>query len=1188
MRLKSLEIKGFKSFANETVINFSEDVIGIVGPNGSGKSNIVDAIRWVLGEQKSKELRLDKMSSVIFNGTKKKKQGGMAMVSLTFENTKNLLPTEYHTVTISRVLYRSGESEYRLNNVTCRLKDITSLFLDTGIGSNSYAIIALGMVDDLLNDKDNSRRKMFEQAAGISKYKRRKHETLNKLKNTTEDLDRVEDLLFEIEGNMKTLEKQAKRTKKFYELKKTYKELSIELAKFRLGDFGQKNQDFTEKIKLESDKLNGYDAKIHQLEASLESEKKSNLDSEKILSERQRDLNQVVNILREMENKKNITAQKVDFINQNKAKLADQITSGDSRVQNLEADIDDLRSDLNLEKRLEGELEEQLGDAKQKLDEIKESHGSLKQELDDYIQTQQAMEREIFELEKNKAVNNTQIENLTNDINRTSGDIEGRKTEVTTLESTLNEIKESEQYKLTMLRSMEEEEAQRQRDIEATEKQIEELTTKMKDVNRSIDSKRNEYKLTKSMVDNLEGFPESIKFLKNNKDWAKEAPLLADLIYVKEDYRVAIENFLEPYLNYYVVEKMSDAYDAVRLLGRSQKGKANFFVLEAFRNYVPPISMFPDTQRAIDLIQTDAPYYNLFSHLLENVLISSSDDLNETLPNKDITLLSKSGRVVQRKYSISGGSVGLFEGKKIGRKKNLEVLDIAIKQLEKEEKRLSSEYYTLKSKMEELKGAIKSGKISIEREALSQIAQNKISVMTRLENFENYINEFNDKKAQATELIKTLTTANERFNASLAAKRQEAADAKSKISNTDDTYRSIADALSLASNAYNEKNIEFIRQQNKVTSFQRDLSYKESLLRETKDNLVKNQKVLAESSSELEEFMGIIQNLETELVAKYVIKESRAKALSDAEQMYFSARGGINEIDDTLRQLNKQRQNTVNLVYSLKEKYSELKLEMSSIGERLKIEFNVKIEDILNEAPNEELDPEEMEIKVTKLKKRLDNYGEINPMAVEAFDEMKIRYDTIAEQRDDITDAKKSLMETIKEIEDKATGQFMDAFEKVRVYFKEAFRTLFTEDDDCDITLTDPENPLDSGIKIMAMPKGKRPQSISQLSGGEKTLTATALLFSLYLLKPAPFCIFDEVDAPLDDSNIEKFNKIIRRFSKESQFIIVTHNKLTMAAVDVIYGVFMQEQGVSGVAEVDFRDLDYDDRFEDVEISTQN
>ena len=1182
MRLKKLEIKGFKSFANETVINFSEDVIGIVGPNGSGKSNIVDAIRWVLGEQKSKELRLDKMSSVIFNGTKKKKKGGMAQVSLTFENTKNLLPTEYHTVTVSRILYRSGESEYRLNNVPCRLKDITTLFLDTGIGSNSYAIIALGMVDDLLNDKDNSRRKMFEQAAGISKYKRRKHQTLLKLKNTTEDLDRVEDLLFEIEGNLKSLEKQAKRAKRYYELKAQYKELSIELSKFKLSAFSGKNKDFTEKIQAEEDRLRQLEVDSRNLEASLESEKKSNLDSEKILSERQRDLNELVNSVREMENQKNISLQKVGFIKQNKAKLTEQITSADSKSVELTKAIDENRSTLNVEKQLEEQLENQLEFAKNELDQIKTNHGDLKTELDEFLETQQVVEREIFELEKNKAINTNQIENLTAEIERSTNDVEGRQSEVGSLESKLTEIRESESFKMTMLKALEEEEAQRQRDIEAADKELEEMTKRMTNVNRTLDSKRNEYKLTKDMIDNLEGFPDSIKFLNSHKDWDKKTPLLSDLIYVNEEVRVAIENYLSPYLNYYVVEKMQDAFNAIKLLGNAQRGKANFFVLEAFKNYVPPMTLTPNTQRAIDLVQADAPYYNMFSYLLENVVVSDSDNLQSELVNKDITVLSKSGRVIQKKYSISGGSVGLFEGKKIGRKKNLEVLEVEIKKLEKEGDKFSSEFYGIKSKIENLKNSKKNSEIFKEKDLLSQIAQEKVSLMTRLENFETFITEVNDKTAQANKLIESLVAANDRFEQSLLEKRKQAEDAKNQISEKDDGYRVLAEKLSAASNAYNEKNIEFIRQQNKVTTLQRDLKFKESTLEETKFRLTRNQKVLEESSEELGFLEEDIQKFETTLLSNYAIKEEKEKHLSDAEQMYFKARGGINEIDDTLRSLNKKKQNTISLLSNLKEKYSELKLNMASIGERLKIEFNIAIDDIINETPDEKLNPEELEEKVAKLRKRLDNYGEINPMAVEAYDEMKVRYDTISSQRNDILEAKKSLLETITEIENTATAHFMEAFDKVRVYFKEAFRTLFSEDDNCDITLEDPDNPLDSKIKIMAKPKGKRPQSISQLSGGEKTLTATALLFSLYLLKPAPFCIFDEVDAPLDDANIEKFNKIIRRFSVDSQFIIVTHNKMTMAAVDVIYGVFMNEPGVSGVSEVDFRDLEETSQLEEI------
>ena len=419
MRLKSLAIKGFKSFANETGINFNEDVIGIVGPNGSGKSNIVDAIRWVLGEQKGKELRLEKMSNVIFNGSKKRKPGGMAQVSLTFENTKNLLPTEYNTVTISRILYRTGESEYRLNNVVCRLKDITSLFLDTGIGSNSYAIIALGMVDDLLTDKDNSRRKMFEQAAGISKYKRRKRETLNKLKNTTEDLDRIEDLLFEIEGNLKSLEKQAKRAKRYYELKEKYKEMSVDLATVKLSSYKDRYAALTGKLEKGEDELRRLEVHHSQLEAKLEQEKKGNLDKEKRLSEAQRLVNELVGNIRTQENDKRMLGQKLNFIEQNKVKLGEQIKAANARMTQLEDDIAYYREQLNEDKRLEVDLEEQLVAAEDKLKTIRSSHGQLKAELEAFLDRQQQLDRQVFELEKSKAINLNQIENLSKEIEQT-------------------------------------------------------------------------------------------------------------------------------------------------------------------------------------------------------------------------------------------------------------------------------------------------------------------------------------------------------------------------------------------------------------------------------------------------------------------------------------------------------------------------------------------------------------------------------------------------------------------------------------------------------------------------------------------------------------------------------------------------------------------------------------------------
>ena len=1174
MRLKSLEIKGFKSFANETIINFNEDVIGVVGPNGSGKSNIVDAIRWVLGEQKSKELRLEKMSSVIFNGSKKRKASGMATVSLTFENTKNLLPTEYNTVKIGRTLYRSGESEYHLNGVPCRLKDITSLFLDTGIGSNSYAIIALGMVDDILSDKENARRRMFEQAAGISKYKKRKRETLLKLKNTTEDLDRIEDLLFEIENNLKQLEKQAKRTKRYYELKEQYKELSVELAVFKLANYKDRYKEIQGKLEQEQDAYRQLEVESRQLEAELEGEKKANIDKEQLLSERQRDLNELIGLIRNKENEKKILAQKATFIEQNQVKLAEQVKSAKVRTAQLEEDIEHYRTTLNGEKRLEAGFEEELEAAREKLDDIRSNHGNLKAELDEVLNHQQQLEKEVFELEKRKAINLNQVENLQREMTSYQEGISSRQAEIDGLANQLEELKSVIQDRQAQLEKLENEEAARQENIVETEAEIETLRKQISDVNRQLDARRNEYKLTKSMIDSLEGFPESIKFLAKQTDWAKEAPLLSDLIYVNKDYRVAIENYLEPYLNYYVVKSMEQASTAISLLTRGQKGKANFFILDAFEGHEDPITLLPGTQRAIDLIQVDEPYRRLFAHLLSNVLVTDNEELAASLDRSDMVLLSKSGRFVQRKFSISGGSVGLFEGKKIGRKKNLEVLEKQISKLEKEERTVSTKFYNVKSRLEELKGAINNDAIRTEREVLNQFSQQKVSLMTRLENFENYVRDANMRIKEAEDRINQLQQSNQHFDKELKDKTKALEEAKSRISDTDGNFRKVAEALSLASAAFNEKNIEFIRQQNKVNALQQELSFREKQKQETDEKMIADQRTIESGGFELEEIDEDVKRLDTELVDHYDQRREKEEALTSAEQDYFSVRGGIGEKEDKLRKLNRRLQEVQLLINSLKDKFNNLKLEFTSIGERLKIEFNITMEEVMQREPNEKLNPEELEPKVTRLKNRLDNYGEINPMAVEAYDEMNERYVSISTQRDDILEAKKTLLDTIKEIEDTATAQFMEAFNKAREYFIDVFRSLFTEDDKCDLILEEPDNPLESKIKIMAKPKGKRPISISQLSGGEKTLTATALLFALYLLKPAPFCIFDEVDAPLDDANIEKFNRIVRKFSQDSQFIIVTHNKATMAAVDIIYGVYMQDMGVSSVSAVDFRHLE--------------
>ncbi|WP_020567679.1 chromosome segregation protein SMC [Neolewinella persica] len=1175
MRLRQLEIKGFKSFANQTVVNFDEDVIGIVGPNGSGKSNIVDAIRWVLGEQKGSELRLDKMSSIIFNGTKSKKAGNLASVSLTFDNDKGLLPTEYNTVTITRMLYRSGDSEYRLNGVQCRLKDITSLLLDTGIGSNSYAIIALGMVDDILSDKDNSRRRMFEQAAGVSKYKARKRETLNKLKNTEGDLDRIEDLLHEINNNLVSLEKQARRARRYLELKAQYKELSLQLTQVKVSalreDYGKLKGQITEA----EDKYRATDVKIRTLEANLEAERAKHVDKEKLLGERQKKLNELVNELRGLENEKQMLAQRKTFVRRQTEKLQQDIATAGGQLTDFVSQIEEMDQKIAVEKELETERKTGLDAAEEALKEIRAGHESLKGRLDEGLKAQQEEERKIFELEKRRAINGNQVENFKFQIERNAGEMDDRRGEKESLETALKELETEEAKQLKAIEALEVQETARLDALDKATEAVDRLQNEESKINRGLDARRNEFKLTKSMIDSLEGFPESIRFLSQSKQWKEDPQLLSDLVLVDQDYRVAIENYLESILNYYVVEDAGEAAQAISLLSKSQKGKANFFLLDAIPGYQGgPALLPPGTRLATDVVKVDKVFQPLLDHLLHNVLVTDTDALPER-PPEGITVLTRSGRFIRRPFSVSGGSVGLFEGKKIGRKKNLEVLEKAIEAAEKQARAIEKELYQERNKLNELRQRRVDKDIQEKQRELSRLQQKRAGLRARVESFVNYFTETQTKNDNLDKQVKEIVKTNAVIVKDLEKSQAEVEKMREQLAGTDGNYRQLSEQLSEASAAYNQQNIQYIQQQNQVQTLERELNFRRNRLKELGDQDVSNKTQLEQLAKEARQFEEQEKVQAKNLEVMYANKTEYQTTLNAAEQDYFSARTTINSMEDELRRENRFRQDGQILVNQLKEKFTDIKFKINGLAERLKIEFNIGLEEL------GQLEIEEwvgatgdLEVKVDRLRGRIGNYGEINPMAVEAYDEMKERHDTISKQRDDIVAAKATLIKTIKEIENKATVQFLDAFERVRTYFIDVFRSLFTEDDNCDLILLDPENPLESKIEIVAKPKGKRPTTISQLSGGEKTLTATALLFALYLLKPAPFCIFDEVDAPLDDANIAKFNKIIKKFSKDSQFIIVTHNKLTMEAVDTIYGVYTNEQQGSGVLPVQFKELE--------------
>jgi chromosome segregation protein len=1177
MQLTRLEIKGFKSFGDKITINFNEGITAIVGPNGCGKSNVVDAIRWVLGEQSTRMLRSEKMDNVIFNGTKSRKAANLAEVSLTFDNTKNILPTDFSQVTLTRRLYRTGESEYRLNDVQCRLKDITDLFLDTGIGADSYSIIELKMIDEIITNKEGSRRNLFEEASGISKYKLRKKQTFNKLKDTEADLERVEDLLFEIEKNLKTLENQAKKTERYYRIKEQYKSLSVLLASFRIGSFSESLSRIEEQEQKHRVEKSGIVTQIDTLEAFLQQQKLDSLTKEKNLSVQQKATNEYVSKIRAYESEKKIKNEQLKFQQDKEARLVEELERDKNQVNHVLYNIKRLSEEKAQEDENLQAVQIKVADLKAAVDELKEKQTSARNELNELNSVNTRLQSQVYKTEKDLDILQIQQQALEQESQRNMEDTTNKEAEL----SHFNELVAGLEIRVETAESGYREavdfENNLQEQIRAIEDEIKMLQESIIREGRKLDARQNEYNLTKSMVDNLEGFPESIRFLKKNTDWSKNAPLFSDILFCREEYRVAIENYLEPLMNHYVVDTYNDAIRGINLLSKAAQGRAQFFVLNNYGNEtgVIPVNV-EGAIPALNVVEVDKHYQPLCDHLLRNVYLV--DDNNESALNSaelpaGVVLIGKSGKFNKSRYAMAGGSVGLFEGKRIGRAKNLDALLKVIKLIDVELTGFKNRFEELENNLSALKKSGRAAEIKQKEHELNLLNTELVTVKTRQEQYQTFIENSLNRKEDIARKIESIKAEKLALEPQLEELKAQKLTHNDLLVEKQADFNELNEYVSVQSNAYNQENIRFHQQQNKVSGLIKDLDYRATQQESLDARIKQNNAELEKVKVAIQENLQQADNSDEDLIGMYVQKEELEKATQHAEQEYYDWRGKISESENELTALRRKKDNAEIIENDLKDERNNLKLELNALKERLSVEFNVDIQEL----PEAEIaggeSEDEIREKTEKLKRQLDDFGAINPMAVEAYNEMNERYTFIQAQKKDLSDAKASLLATIQEIDDTAKEKFMSSFTMVRENFIKVFRSLFNEEDSCDLILTDPQHPLESDIDIIAKPKGKRPLSINQLSGGEKTLTATAILFSLYLLKPAPFCIFDEVDAPLDDTNIDKFNNIIRKFSSESQFIIISHNKRTIASTDIIYGVTMVEQGISRVVPVDLREL---------------
>ncbi len=967
------------------------------------------------------------------------------------------------------------------------------------------------------------------------------------------------------------MESQAKKAEKYLEIKKDYKEVSIEYAKAALEGFNVTYKDLQERGEAEAAKRVQIEEEIEAAEREIEQDKESFAEKETQLQQQQQAFNMLVQQVRSKENEKNLAAQKLQYLHEKQASIKDFLTKAEEQSRGLDKAIEVVRLQTAEEEEKGDELQARVQLAKSAIEDKRLVVDEKRKTLHLLRNEHQQLQRSQFDWEKKIAVADTTIQNLQRQHVQLTSEQQQRSHQLALWHSELEEKEAVLQDKRNLLQELQAQHEKTKAQIFEAQAALEKLRNQLAEESRKLDARRNERDLLKSLIDSMEGYPESVKFLHKNKNWNHTAPILSDIIYVAEAYRTAVENVLEPYLNYYVVNNWHEGLQAIHLLDQNKKGKANFFMLEKLDEVHVDTHQPAGTLRALDVIEVEDRYTKLAEYLLANVYIADNE---EVIANSNgAIILEKNGKYVKGKYTLSGGSVGLFEGKKIGRAKNLEKLHDEIVLQDAVVNALKIEIKDLHNQVLIYNEQLKEGAIKQTTNEISQLTNNVFATKNKIENAQaaqqqaqNRIKDneerLADEQDHIAEVSGQLQVVNEKMQTFTAGLKQAEAD-----------FSAAEQEYNYASAHYNEINVQLMRQQSKLTSLQQDLTYRQNQLQSLTGQIAANSRQLEEAVMTIDESEAFLQDAASLLEQLINSKETAEEELSIANKTYYHLRNQLQDKESAMRLKVKSREITDQVLHSVKDKLNELKLQLAGMKERLSVEFKVELDVILDEPRTTDTPLEELGATSERMRKRLENLGEINPTAVEAYTEMRKRYEFILEQKGDLTSAKDSLLQTIQEVEASANQQFLDTFNKVRENFQHVFKALFTEEDTADLILENPDNLAETGIDIIAKPKGKRPSSITQLSGGEKTLTATALLFAIYLIKPAPFCILDEVDAPLDDANVGKFTNMIKQFSQNSQFIIVTHNKTTMSTVDVIYGVTMQEPGVSRLVPVDFRNL---------------
>lgn len=1184
MYLKKIYVNGFKSFADKTEIDVEKGITAIVGPNGSGKSNISDAIKWVLGEQSAKSLRGGKMDDVIFAGTEKRLPLGYAEVRLIFDNESGIIPLEYKEVAISRKLYKTGESEYCINKRQCRLKDVRELFMDTGIGREGYSFIGQGRVEDILSPNSDVRRQVFEEASGIVKYKTRKEESERKLEKTKANLERTEDIIAELRERIDPLYEQSVKAQKFIEIRDKLKKYELnylchEYEKHTKQLEGLKNQRdlaLEEKLRLQKRRDN-YTEIIEDLKEKIKELENAINKTEKIRESKNKELEDCNRLIQVHKEKELLYGSNIENIK--------------NEIRSLENRNLDLTETVNTLIREKSSLEETCKIDKEKYEVMDSNIKEYKKEIDEISLLIEKQKNELFELHKDVNKINSEkntidslIANNTERIRHLFNEVKTEEEEIQNRRETINRLLEEQG---AISRDIGKKKADLDRaftELNSAAKNKERLNLEISNLSEEYKGIRSKINILSNMEAYYEGYYKSVKTLMNNKD--KEPVLktilgtVADVIRTEKQYETAVETALGSAVQNVIVNTDSEAEAIIEYLKEKKIGRVTFLPInllserslnKAEREVLREECVIDTADK---LIQTSPKFSAVIKNLLGRIIVV--DNLNNGFKisrktGNALKIVTLQGEVINAGGSVTGGHIGASLGL-LGRKREIEELGLRLDKVSKELEEKNHSMNILNAKIEEYTNLTEEIKKTInEKNTLFEMNESKVRMLS----------DQNEKTIAAIgkyrEEIGFIQKENDKYEEDLVFLNKETEKLKSSIEEKEKAIETAilqSDSLKVK---YDEYNNTISAQRDQVTGIIQNIRLMEEKLNNCYMELERNNK--AKDLKE-ESLSALDREIEK---ARDTILEYTNKAEALREE--------IKEINERYTKERESLKSSQDEIYGYQSKINESnKLITEILDEEIKMNVKIeressKIEDIsaklwedyeINYAmalkyKDDSISQTRLYGEVNSCKKAIKELGNINLDSIEEYKEVKRRYDFLTKQQKDLTDAIDHLNEAIKELEIQMKDKFLEEFSSIRSKFGEVFRKLFNGGSG-DIYLENEEDALKSNIEITVQPPGKKLSKISLLSGGEKALTAIALLFSILKTKPTPFCVLDEIESSLDDLNIYRFSQYLKEFSKDTQFIVITHRKGTMEYADTLYGATMEEKGVTKLVSLKLAD----------------